>query len=391
MSKWETVRLGDVCQFINGDRGKNYPSSTDFVDTGIPFVNAGHLNDEQISLENMNYITEDKYESLGSGKMQRGDILYCLRGSLGKHAIVNIEKGAIASSLVILRPKNIDGRYLLQLLKTNLIHKQQMVANNGSSQPNLSATSVKSYNIPLPPLETQQKIADVLDRAGALIEKRKAQTEKLDLLIKSQFIEMFGDPVTNPKGWAIKSLDSICDGIGDGLHGTPNYQTDGEISFINGNNLVDGEIIITPATKTVGIIEYEKHYINISNNAILVSINGTLGKLAHYNGEKVVLGKSACYCNLKPPINKKFIYGLMKSDGFQRFLENSSTKSTIKNVGLKAMREFQIIQPPEKLQLEFLAFVERSETQKSQLQQSLEKLELNYKSLMQKCFRGDLF
>jgi type I restriction enzyme S subunit len=175
---------------------------------------------------------------------------------------------------------------------------------------------------------------------------------------------MFGDPVKNTMNWPRKPLNDVCDGIGDGLHGTPEYDDNGDYPFINGNNLIDGNIVITPATKMVAEDTYKKHLINICENAILISINGTLGKMAFYHGEKVMLGKSACYCNLKPDINKTFVYGVMKSDAFAEFLDNSSTKSTIKNVGLKAMREYQLILPPMELQEYFATFVEQTDKSK---------------------------
>lgn len=100
------VKLGDIAVLINGDRGKNYPSQKEIITSGgIPFVNAGHLNGRAIEFEAMNYITPEKYEKLNSGKFQQNDILYCLRGSLGKKALINDNiYGAIASSLVIIRP-----------------------------------------------------------------------------------------------------------------------------------------------------------------------------------------------------------------------------------------------------------------------------------------------
>lgn len=123
-----------------------------------------------------------------------------------------------------------------------------------------------------------------------LISLRKQQIAKLDELVKARFVEMFGDPVKNPKKWATKCFDDVCDGIGDGLHGTPEYDDNGDYPFINGNNLIDGHIVITPATKKVSADTYKQHFIEISSNAILISINGTLGKLAYYNDEKVMVG-----------------------------------------------------------------------------------------------------
>ena len=104
---------------------------------------------------------------------------------------------------------------------------------------------------------------------------------------------------------------------------------------------------------------YKKHFITMNSNTILLSINGTLGKLALYNGEEVMLGKSVCYCNLKPEINRKFVYGVMNIDSFKNFLESNATVSTIKNVGLKAIRGFKLILPPKELQNKYVDFVEQ--------------------------------
>lgn len=250
----------------------------------------------------------------------------------------------------------------------------------------LNKATLGEIVVKVPPLETQRQIAATLDKVTALIDKHKRQLKLLDELVKSRFVELFGNPVKNDMGWESKPLNDVCDGIGDGLHGTPEYDDNGGYPFINGNNLIDGEIIITPATKMVSEETYKKHLIEVSPNAILISINGTLGKLAFYNGEQVMLGKSACYCNLKPSVNKMFVYGVMRSDAFAEFLDSSSTKSTIKNVGLKAMREYRLILPPTELQEQFAKFVEQTDKSKQSVQQSLEKLETLKKSLMQEYF-----
>ena len=172
------VNLEDVCVFINGDRGKNYPSADKISKdpSGIPFINAGLLINNTVDWKNMNYISEDTYNKLGSGKIQKEDILYCLRGSLGKHSIIDFDgKGAIASSLVILRAdkSKIQPDFLLIQLGMDEILRQQNQANNGSSQPNLSAGSVKKYIIKLPSLELQNKFAEFVKQ----IDKQKFESE----------------------------------------------------------------------------------------------------------------------------------------------------------------------------------------------------------------------
>ena len=173
--------IGDVCKLINGDRGKNYPSGKDRVSSGIPFINAGHLDGRRVDFAEMDYVTQEKYNQMTQGKVQKDDILYCLRGSLGKHGIVDFDDGLIASSLVIIRCNRdkIMPLFLLAALETDAIEKQLQEANNGSSQPNLSAASVKAYRIPLPAIEKQAKFVrffEQSDKSKLLISKLKELT-----------------------------------------------------------------------------------------------------------------------------------------------------------------------------------------------------------------------
>ena len=276
-------------------------------------------------------------------------------------------------------------KYLYYALKAQ--QDKIMKLRSGACMPNIKKSDLAEFEFEYNfDNNYQNVVVNQLDNLENLINLRKQQLAKLDELVKSRFVEMFGDPVKNDMGWASKLLNEVCDGIGDGLHGTPAYDDGGEYPFINGNNLIDGKIVITPATKMVSEETYKKYLVDISTNAILISINGTLGKLAFYNGEKVMLGKSACYCNLKQNINKVFVYGVMKSDSFAEFLDNSSTKSTIKNVGLKAIREFRLIVPPIELQNQFATFVEQIYKSKLEIQKSLNQLETLKKALMQKYF-----
>ncbi|EAC2243910.1 restriction endonuclease subunit S [Listeria monocytogenes] len=144
--------------------------------------------------------------------------------------------------------------------------------------------------------------------------------------------------------WKEVALEEIVDVLGDGLHGTPKYDENGEYYFINGNNL-DGNIIIDEKTKKVSYEEFLKYKKDLNERTILISINGTLGNVAFYNGEKVVLGKSACYFNVKENCSKEFIKYIMLSHAFKHYINTYSTGSTIKNMGLKQMRAFRLNLP----------------------------------------------
>ena len=275
---------------------------------------------------------------------------------------------------------------LLEYLYYSLLHYNFRNVISGSAQPQITRQGLEKVNIELHSLDEQRTIIDVLSKLERIILARKEELQKLDNLVKARFVEMFGNPVANEKGWHVELLKDVCNGIGDGLHGTPEYDEVGIYPFINGNNLTNGTIEITPSTRMVNIETYANHYIEISDNAILLSINGTLGKLALYTGEKVMLGKSACYCNLRPEINREFVYGVMRTNAFAEFLESNATASTIKNVGLKAIRNFRLIVPPDDLQTKFVAFSRRIDKSKVSVQKSLDEAQLLFDSLMQQYF-----
>ena len=280
-------------------------------------------------------------------------------------------KSSVIGTMQYLLPKeNVLPEYLFYVVRHMHLEKYF----TGATIPHIYFKDYKNETFNLDSIDRQAEIIEILGKAESAIMNRRQELQKLDDLVKARFVEMFGDPVKNTMGWPSKPLIDVCDGIGDGLHGTPEYDDNGRYPFINGNNLIDGKIVITSATKMVSEETYAKHFIDISSNAILISINGTLGKLAFYNGEQVMLGKSACYCNLKLNVNKVFVYGVMKSDAFAEFLDNCSTKSTIKNVGLKAMREYKLILPPTELQEQFADFVHQTDKSKAAVQMELNEM-----------------
>lgn len=167
------VSLSDICTFENGDRGKNYPSKSAFVAEGIPVVSAGNLGERYIDHKGLNYITPERYDLLRSGRIKIGDILFCLRGSLGKVAISKeIDEGVIASSLVIIRPKEcVSAEYIYKYLKSSLCQQFISYYNNGAAQPNLSAKSLGKFMLPLPNADEQKIIVDGLDAKYQLNQK----------------------------------------------------------------------------------------------------------------------------------------------------------------------------------------------------------------------------
>ena len=390
------VKLGDVCEFINGDRGKNYPSSKDFVDKGIPFINAGHIQNNDISFENMNYISKEKFNKLGSGKVKKNDILYCLRGSLGKNAIVNIEEGAIASSLVILRSKteDIDVNYLIKYLNSNYIKEQILKYNNGSSQPNLSAASVKNFNIYLPNYEKQKEISRILDKAQQLIDKRKEQIEALDELVKSKFIDMFGSPATNPKGWKVTTIGNITTDV---RYGTSKPAVEGgKYPYLRMNNITYNGYLDLDNLKYIDIEDDELEKCIVRKGDVLFNRTNSaelIGKTCVFDLEEpMIIAGYIIRVRLINEVLPIYLSMFLNSD-FGKELLRGMAKGAVNqaNINAQELKSIKIAIPPIEFQNQFADFVKQVDKLKFEMEKSLKELEDNFNSLMQKAFKGELF
>ena len=174
---WKWVRLSQIWTVLNGDRGKNYPSKAKLSKSGIPFISAGNLDGKTvIQDENLLCMTEEQYSKLGNGKLQKDDVVVCIRGSLGKHGIYPFEKGAIASSLVILRnsfAKEVIDKFLMYYLDSPLLFSEIKRYDNGTAQPNLAAKSLEQFLVPLPPLAEQKRIVEKLEQLLPLCDHLK--------------------------------------------------------------------------------------------------------------------------------------------------------------------------------------------------------------------------
>lgn len=223
-----------------------------------------------------------------------------------------------------------------------------------------------------------QKSTD--EPASVLLKNIKQEKERL---IKEKRIRKSSSlPITKeeipfglPRGWEWTRLSEVVSLLGDGLHGTPMYSNDGNYYFINGNNLKDGSIIIKNETKKVAFEEYEKYKKVLNDKTVLVSINGTLGNVAFYNNERIVLGKSACYFNLLTGVSKQFIKILIESKYFLNYAFENSTGTTIKNLSLKAMNNFLLPIPPLPEQLRIVKRVEEFITLCNELGKHIEESE----------------
>lgn len=398
---WPLANLGDVATFINGDRGKNYPSKGSFVESGIPFINAGNLESGDLLSDTFNFVTEEKYDSLRSGKVEDGDILFCLRGSLGKYAVVrNIDKAAIASSLVIMRPNtNVDLDYLKNYLASTLCKREIEQFENGAAQPNLSATDVKKFKIPLPPLDEQKRIASILDKADAIRRKRQQAIDLADDFLRSVFLDMFGDPIANNKKWDIKTLGELAPNKGDMVDGPfgssvntkVDYIDDGEIPVIRTKNVsLAGEFL----TDDLKFMTRDKYLTikrsNVVPGDIVLTKVGTIGNVCIFPEtykEAVLSTTGSCRIRIDESIiNKIYLFYFLKY--YRPKMHEIASAGVQPFLNMKHIKSFEVPMPEKSLQDQFELMVDKISSSKELfIKASREQL---FNALSQKAFSGKL-
>ena len=390
---WQIKKLGEVCHIIMGQS----PPSTSYNTNGIglPFFQ-GKAEFTEL------YPVVEKWCNSPNKIAEPNDILLSVRAPVGTTNIANI-KCCIGRGLAAIRYDNY--KYVFYFLKS--IEQELDSKGTGTTFRAISGETIRMTEIPVPPPAEQKaivtKIEELLSELENGIQQLETAQQQLKVYRQSLLKWAFEGKLTNkkvndgelPKGWKIKELKEITSVLGDGLHGTPKYSANGDYYFINGNNLNDGKIEIKGNTKRVSFEEYNKYKKPLNENTIFVSINGSLGYTAFYNNENVILGKSACYFNVLETINKFYIRYFLTSSRFTSYANKNATGSTIKNVGLKTMRELQIPIPPTPAEQQLI--VDELESKltvcdkiEETISQSLQQAETLRQSILKKAFEGKL-
>lgn len=244
--------------------------------------------------------------------------------------------------------------------------------------------------IPLPPLKDQKRIVKILDEADALRQKRKQAIGLLDDYLKSVFLEMFGDPVTNEKGWEVKELGKICD-VRDGTHDSPKYQSDG-FPLITSKNIKDNCIDFSE----VNLIS-EKDFISINKRSlvedgdILMPMIGTIGNPIIVKKDRDFAIKNVALIKFnKEIVNNIYIKNLLGSYFLDNYISKKSRGGTQKFLSLSDIRNIEIPIPDINVQNKFSKLVSETESLKQKMTNQSAELETQFQALMQKAFKGEL-
>lgn len=371
------LALEDDTLFIDGD----WIESDVIVESGIKYITTGNVGVGVYKEQGLGHIAQETFDALNCTEVFEGDLIISrLNVPIGRCCIVPNLNNRIVTSVdnVILRPNSkTDKRYLLHLFSSKEYFEHTELIARGATMQRISRGLFGKMSIPFPPLKEQIRIAKYLDQKTNQIDKLIADKQKLIELLNEERTAMINQAVTKglkanvpkkysgvewigeiPKHWKKTKLFHLTTKIGDGLHGTPEYVDESEFHFINGNNIGPNKIKITEQTKKVSIQEANKQTLNLGENTLLLSINGTIGNLSYYFGEKVMLGKSVAYINCNDEIFKSFLYYYLQSQVNSYYFSKELSGSTIKNLSLESIKNTPIVYPSKEEQNGIVEFIE---------------------------------
>ena len=380
---WEIKKLGDICETSSG--GTPSKSHSEYYEGGnIPWLRSGEISQGYI-YETELYITEEGLKKSSAKIFPTDTVVIAMYGAtVGQVGVLKMEMSTNQAICGIYPTPMLSPLFLVYYLKAKKAYFLSLAA--GGAQPNISQNIIKNTPIPIPPLAEQEKIVEELDRLSGIIEKKKQQLKEYDALAQSIFYEMFGDPITNEKGWEVKRLGEVCD-VRDGTHDSPKYLEFSDYVLITSKNITsDGNIDFSTANY---ICKEDYDAINkrslVENGDIIMAMIGTIGKPIivkctdrQFCIKNVALIKFGCSTHI---INT-YIQSLLSNQTYGQYILSLNKGGTQKFVALGTIRGLQTPIPPLALQQEFASKIEAIEKQKELIKQSITETEELFNSRM---------
>ncbi|CAM0605045.1 restriction endonuclease subunit S [Acinetobacter baumannii] len=382
----KSVRFGDLCKLQNGRAFK----PEEWSEEGTPIVRIQNLNDETKPFNYCNFDVEKRFW------INSGDLLFSWSGTPGTSFgafFWNRGKGFLNQHIfrVDVKEELVDKHYLRYALNS-LIVKIIDQAHGGVGLKHITKAKLEEVQIPLPSLAEQRRIASILDQADELRQKRQQAIEKLDQLLQATFIDMFGDPISNPKNWNKCLLEKVTHKITDGTHKTPTYMSSG-IEFLSAKDIKKGRIV----WNTNKYISEQEHSqlikrCNPEIGDVVLAKSGSLGSVAIIDrSHQFSLFESLCLIKHdRQQIDAIFLTSMLRSPSMLSHLLGKNKGIAIKHLHLVDIRELEILLPPIELQLEFSSKIRSIDKLIGIHLSSLEYIESLFKSLQNQAFSGTL-
>lgn len=394
MSAWQETALRKVL----ADVTPGFACGKD-VEGGVFQFRMNNITTEgQLDLSKRRRVPRD-YRNIDRFFVQPGDVLFNATNSpdlVGKTTFFpGLDEPAVFSNHFLrLRPRDseMDGRYLARWLNVQFLHGRfKGMCRQWVNQATVGRDALLSMQVPCPPLGEQRRIADILDKADALRAKRRAALVKFDTLRQSIFFDMFGDPVTNSRGFPVAQMGDVCD-VRDGTHDSPKYISDGGYPLVTSKNVTGGIVDLTD----VNYIS-ETDYVQINRRSkvdrgdIILPMIGTIGSPVLVDHEPCYAIKNVALIKfVETSPSALFVRHLLSGDYFDYIVSRKNRGGTQKFVSLGDLRAFPLPLPSKEEQERFARCVEAVERTRTINKSSDSALNALFESLQYRAFRGEL-
>ncbi len=366
------------------------------------YMSTGGLKDEDLSFTEIDFANKPSRADI---EVQEGDVLFAKMTNTNKALLIDKELNGIivSTGFSVHRPKKneLDGEYLLHYLRHDYFHRQKNKLCTGAIQSAISNKGIEKIMVPVPSFPDQRHIANILSKAGNLIAQRKETLSLLDEFLKSTFLEMFGDPVRNEKGWETRTIEQLVKKEKYALKRGPFGGALKKEIFVP-----SGYLVYEQFHALNNDFSFARYFIDeakfqelkgfeVKPGDIIVSCSGVyLGKLAIVpkGAKQGIINQALLKISLDNRIieNVFFVY-VFSNENFKRKFYGNVIGTGIPNFpSMDDFKKFNFIYPPIELQTQFAQIVEKTDALKTQYQQSLQELENMYGSLSQKAFKGEL-
>ena len=392
--------IKDFCYISDGNYSSKYPRSDEFKESGIPFIRANNLVNGTVVSDDMYFISPEKHLELQKGHLQTDDVLITTRGNIGQTAVVPAEfhDANINAQIVLLRvdKEKIIPKYLEYALHTDAVLQQIESSITGTALKQLPVGRLGKIKVKIHPKNEQEHIVSVLQKIDILLSAQKEQLETIEIIIKSRFIELFGDPMDNPMGWDRVNISAVVGGkVSNGFFAKrDDYCDDGNVKVLGVAHVVNRmysnteDLPKTNGTET-DVIKYGVKYGDMlfCRSSLVAAGIGKASIVPKGTPNNVLF---ECHVIRLPLDLKKcvpeFMQVLSTTDYFRNQVIAQSKTATMTTIGQDGILKTDIILPPMEIQKKFLAFVEQTDKSKLAVQQSIAELEELKKALMQKYF-----
>ncbi len=396
---WQWHKAGNVIDVRDGTH-----DSPKYQSTGIPLVTSKNLVDGAIDFSTCTLISDEDHAAISKrSAVGDGDILYAMIGTIGNPVIVKKEFEFSIKNVALFKFENdnVYNRYIYHYLKSNIVQRQFSKKARGGTQKFVSLGNIRDLLIPIPPLEEQKRIAAILDKADAVRRKRLQAIDLTDQLLRSVFLDMFGDPVTNPKGWDTKTIEQLISEKKYSLKRGPFGGALKKEIFVD-----SGYLVYEQFHALNNDFSFQRYFIDeskfnelkafeVKGGDIIISCSGVnLGRLAIVpkGSPQGIINQALLKLTLNEEImlNEMFINIFTHPNFKSRFFGEQRGSGVPNFPPMSTFKEFKFITPPIDMQEEYLVRIASIQSGKTKECFALEKLENLFSSLTQQAFRGEL-